>query len=182
MSTDTTVMKAKAPAHPAKVSSLDARAASSVAMKNVLSPISETKMREEACHVGSSCEVVKPCEGVIRRANCSWPKWATWEIYRAMMEIGSRHDGNLLGGPVQGLTHQQEGQGARACTNEESAHPTACALAGASSRAPAPKAIGTRAAAGFRARIGFADASAASWRIMGAPHTGRVPQRLPAVT
>ena len=42
MSTDMTVMMASAPAHPANVRILEERAARSAAMKNVLSPISET--------------------------------------------------------------------------------------------------------------------------------------------
>jgi len=40
-------MSARALAQPAKVSSFDVRAASSAAMKNVLSPISERKMSEK---------------------------------------------------------------------------------------------------------------------------------------
>ena len=49
MRTETTVMSASAPAQPANVSSLDARAASSAAMKKVLSPSSEMKMSEVDC-------------------------------------------------------------------------------------------------------------------------------------
>ena len=49
MPTEMTVMTARAPAQPTKVSSLFARAARSAAMKNVLSPISETKISDDAC-------------------------------------------------------------------------------------------------------------------------------------
>ena len=48
MTTDMAVIRASAPAQPANVSNFDARAARSAAMKNVLSPISETKMSDEA--------------------------------------------------------------------------------------------------------------------------------------
>ena len=49
MTTEMAVISASAPAQPANVSSFDARAARSAAMKNVLSPISDTKMSDEAC-------------------------------------------------------------------------------------------------------------------------------------
>ena len=42
-------VRAGVTAQPAKVSSFDVRAASSAAMKKVLSPISLTKMRDSAC-------------------------------------------------------------------------------------------------------------------------------------